>query len=119
MKQHYESPRQTQTDSSFPLLELVMAIAMLLAWPALLLGLLIGFAGKRWQFPLLAWGGLAVLGLGGLWLMCFHIGTIAALHIMIQHIPPLTTWAHLDTLRTFLPYMFPLWLRSVLVTPLF
>lgn len=119
MKQTHEAPRQTPADTAFPLTALLLGIALVLAWPALLLGLLIGLAGKRWQFPLLAWLGLTVLGLGGLWLLCFHTGTALALHRMIQHIPPFTSWSHLPVLLAFLPFLSPFWLRSLLITPLF
>lgn len=119
MKQTSEAPRQTASDPMWPLTAFLLGVALVLAWPALFLGLLIGLAGKRWQFPLLAWLGLAVLGLGGLWLLCLHVGIMPIFNMMIRHIPPFTSWSNGHVLLTFLPYLSPLWVRSLLVTPLF
>jgi hypothetical protein len=119
MKQTYESPRQTSSDPLWPLTAFLLGVALVLAWPALFLGLLIGLAGKRWQFPLLAWLGLAVLGLGGLWLLCLHVGIMPIFNMIIRHVPPLTSWSNLHVLSAFLPYLSPIWVRSLLVTPLF
>lgn len=118
MKQIYESPQQTRSPETWPFTALVFAVALVLAWPALFLGLLIGLGGKHWSFPRLVWIGLAGAGLAGGWLLCMQVGTAAVLHTMIQHIPPFATWLHLDTVRAFLPYFVPLWLRSLLLTPL-
>jgi heme exporter protein D len=119
MKLTSESPRQTSSDPMWPLMAFLLGVALTLAWPALFLGVLIGLAGKRWQFPPLAWLGLAALGLGGLWFLWLHVGMTLAFHVMIQHIPPFTSWSNLHVLWAFLPYLWPLWLRSLLVTPLF
>ncbi len=113
--------RQTHEPSQEALIPagvIVLLVALILAWPAVLLGLLVGWTIKRRELPALVWPLLLVLGLGGLWLIVTHLSYGSLFQAMTNAIPPFTRWNHLETWRTFLPFLFPLWVRSLLLLPL-
>lgn len=90
----------------------------LLAGPAIVLGAVFRLALKRVRVPQLVWFLLALSGVGGAWLMLTHAGYAHALQIMARAFPPLSRWDWPTGLHFFLDYILPLWLRSLLVTPL-
>jgi hypothetical protein len=102
-----------------PWLALALAAAFgLLAGPAIILGAVLRLALKRVGVPQLIWLLLALFGVGGGWLMLTHAGYAHALQIMAKALPPLSRWDWPTGLHFFLDYILPLWLRSLLVTPL-
>ena len=117
MRNTTASPQETQPESQFPLIALLIALALFLAWPAVVLGLSLGFWAKRRQVHTLVWLGLACLGLCCLWLLCLYVGYVPLLQAMVNAIPPFYHWNRLGVWGAFLPHLIPLWIRSLLLTP--
>lgn len=100
---------------------LVLALAAvfgLLAGPAILLGAALRLALKRLGGPRLAWFLLALLGIGGAWLMVTSAHYVLAIQLMVNAFPPLPRWTWPAGVHFFRSYVLPLWTRSLLVTPL-
>lgn len=114
MRQTQEHPQEALIPASV----IILIVAFILAWPAVLLGFLIGWTIKRREFPIPVWPALLILGLGGLWLLVTHLSYVSLFQAMINAIPPFTRWNRLGTWETFLPFMLPLWVRSLFVIPL-
>ncbi|HET8844325.1 MAG TPA: hypothetical protein VFN35_22855 [Ktedonobacteraceae bacterium] len=114
------SSSQQQQNAPDPLLAIVVLLVftLLFAWPAMLVGLFLGWCGKLWQFPRFVWFLLAGLGVLGLWLVWTQMGVLHVLQTLLHAIPPFTTWNHWETWRVFLPLLFPFWLRSLCLIPL-
>jgi hypothetical protein len=114
------SYRTTENDQKLPpwLLLTLAATFGLLAGPSIVLGAVFRLALKRVGVPQLIWFLLALSGLGGAWFMLTHAGYAHALQIMARAFPPLSRWDWPTGLHFFLDYILPLWLRSLLLTPL-
>ncbi len=110
--------REPSQEALIPAGAIVLIVALVLAWPAVLFGVLLGWTIKRRELPAIVWPLLLVIGLGGCWLLVAHLSYVSLFQAMTNAIPPFTRWNHLETWRTFLPFILPLWVRSLLVIPL-
>lgn len=112
-EQRHQAP---QTDPV--IVAVVASILGLLAWPPLLLGVILRLMLKHREFPLIVWFLVGFLGLGGLWLIIAHTGYIRSFQTMTKAILPSTRWSWNGAVQFAIHYMTPLWLDSLLVTPL-
>jgi len=114
------SNRKPEYDQNMPLwLVLTLAAALgLLAGPAIILGAALRLIIKRLGWTSLVWFLLALVGLGGVWLMVTLVSYLQVLQMMMATFPHLHRWDLPTSIHFFMSYVLPLWTRSLVVTPL-
>lgn len=100
------------------LLAMVVIAVGLLAWPPILFGSIVRLVLKRRDTPIIVWFLLGLLGLGGLWLMVALLGYVHAFVTMTHALQPSSRWSWGGAVQFALHDLTPLWLESVLITPL-
>jgi hypothetical protein len=97
---------------------LIILVAILMVWPAVLLGLVVRFLVK-WKAPdpLPYWLGAGILGGIGVWFLCTHANPYPLLLVALPDLAPLAIHPGIATLTHFVKDAFPLWERSLLLFP--
>ena len=98
----------------------VVLVVGVLAWPPILLGSIVRLVLKRRDPPppIIVWVLLGLLGLGGLWLSVAVLGYVHVFVTMTHAIQPSSRWSWGGAVQFALHDLTPLWLESVLITPL-
>jgi hypothetical protein len=97
---------------------IIILLAVLMVWPAMLLGVLVRLLVK-WKAPapLLYWIGTGILGGIGAWFLCTHANPYPLLVTALSDVAPLAIHPSMETLTRFVKDALPLWERSLLLFP--
>jgi len=110
--------QQSKQDDSKSLEMILLLVSIIIAWPALLLGVVL-----RWQIkqrviePFPYWMGAGVLGTLGTYWLASHANPYPLFLMMIHDIIPLVSHFGRSTLLRVMFDALPLWERSLLVCP--
>jgi hypothetical protein len=97
---------------------LLILVAILMVWPAMLLGAVARFLVKRKApDPLPYWIGAGILGGIGAWFLSTHANPYPLLVTALSDAAPLAIHLSMATLTRFVQDALPLWERSLLLFP--